>query len=66
MIIEYVEGEMIITHPTGIVDNYDVPELQKIKASDLVMLARSQSNVDCINEYITNAEASIGEPPPTK
>lgn len=62
MIIEFIEGEMIVTHPTGVVDEYDVSELESIKARELVTLACCQTNCDCIDDYIANAEASVGEP----
>ncbi|GAI82559.1 unnamed protein product [marine sediment metagenome] len=61
MIIEYEAGAMLVTYETGVIDIYTIPELETMKAKELLRLACCQANCDCIDEYIANAETSAGE-----
>lgn len=59
MILTYENGELIVTHDSGVVDTYNLVALEDIKIIMVTQHNCCQSNIDCINEHIANAEGSM-------
>ena len=59
MNITYVNGSMIVTHPTGVVETYNVAQLNEEKNRLQDRATRTKDDVVEIDNHITNASASL-------
>lgn len=60
MKIEYKNGEMIITHPSGHVDKYQRTDIEREKVSMQDQAAKIQDGIAALDGYISKIQTSIG------
>jgi len=63
MIIEYKNGDMIVTHESGHVDTYNIEHIEKFKSNIVKTITRRQETEAGIDEHLEAMNASkISEP----
>jgi hypothetical protein len=62
MKIDYIDGFMYVTHPTGLIKRYSKEEVQGWLAKEQETIVETQSKVTDINNYINAINASGSAP----
>jgi len=61
MTIEFINGEMIITHPSGHVDRYQPADLDMQKVEIRDQIDELQNAQDVLTNYVSEIQSSLGE-----